>query len=306
MDFGERIEEIRGTVGSEKAVVALSGGVDSSVVAKLAWEALDSEQLQLFTIDDGLRRSGEPEWVVKIFSEMGIPVELIGAQDKFFQNLAPLVDAQARRRVFSLIFGEICGEVAKTFGAPYAFFGTNALDLEETQHGGQKQHNAWGAVGIDTTQKFGFGCIEPIKDLFKDKIRILAETLNLPQEIAKRIAFPGPGLAIRMAEAVTPEDVCFVRQATWIVERNLLPLAPFQCLAFLMTDQATTRREEGKFGRIISVRCVDSDDGGKTTTCTEIPKSIEGRLIGELLALPWIARVVFDKTPKPPGRIEYM
>ncbi len=148
--------------------------------------------------------------------------------------------------------------------------------------------------------------IQSIKDLFKADIRLLARSLGLSEEITNRMPFPGPGLAIRMAEPVTQERVELVRWATKIVEDILLPLNPFQCLVFLMAGQATTKRPSGAFGSIIAVRCVDSEDSGQTATATVMHQEIEEKITEELMSVPQIARVVFDKTPKPPGRIEYM
>jgi GMP synthase (glutamine-hydrolysing) len=301
-----KIKEIKATIGSEKAVVAVSGGVDSAVAAELAWLALPSSQITTFTIDDGLRREGEPDWVVKTFRTIGIPVQIISTQKKFFSSLRWAEDGEKRRKIYSHLFGQICGQVAHDFGSRYAFLGTNALDLVEVRHGGQKQHNAWQAMGIDPETRFGFTPIEPLKKLFKADIRELAQYLDLPPEIKERMPFPGPGLSIRLMEAVTLERVALIRQATEIVEKHLLPLKPFQCLAFLMANQATTRRAKGAFGKIIAVRCVDSHDSGQTATPTIIPQDVQQKVVEELMTLPWVARVVFDPTPKPPGRIEYI
>lgn len=311
----QRVTEIQRRVGDRKAVVAVSGGVDSTVTAVLAHRALKPEQVKFFTIDDGLRREGEPEWVVKIFAGQGICTEVVCLRstravfphyNDFFWLLDEMVDGVERRTRYSQAFGDVCGEVARGFEAQYAFFGTNALDLKETSHGGQQQHNAWALMGIDTVKEFNFEAVEPIETLLKAEIRELAAHLGLPSEIVNKMPFPGPGLAIRVMDAVTLENIQLVREATAIVEEHLSTLKPFQCLAFLMGGRATTRRQKGEFGHIVSVRCLDSADSGQTATPTEIPPDIRQKLMDELLALPWVARVVFDPTPKPPGRIEYM
>jgi len=314
--IGTQIAEIKKVVVSPrhgvgaggKAIVAVSGGVDSAVTAMLAWRALDPELLRVFTIDDGLRRVGEPEWVVKTFKKIGIPVNIVRARDEFFDTLAGIEEGNERRSAYSDEFGKICGDVALDSGASYALFGTNALDGIETRQGDQKQHNAWKDMGIDTEEKYGFKVIEPLKTLYKDQIRELARTLNLPREISERMPFPGPGLAIRMLDSVIPERVELVRKVTKIVEDNLLPLKPFQCLACLMKGVVTGKREgKGFFGKVISIRCVDSKDSGQTAIPTLIPMEIQQRIVNRILnSLPEVARVVFDLTPKPPGRIEYL
>lgn len=304
----KEITKIRKNIGSEKAIVPVSGGVDSAVTAKLAWEALSPEQLRVFTIDDGLRREGEPKWVVKVFKKMAIPVNIIKVQPEFFQALKGIVDGDGRRAVYSKMFGKVCGKVAKDFGTTYAFFGTNKLDLIETKFGAQKQHNAWQTMGIDPKKEFGFKTVEPIKTLFKEEIRELARTLGLLKEISERMPFPGPGLSIRIMNSVTPERVKLLKKATKIVEENLLPLKPFECFACLMSDLATSKRGgRGIFGQIVLIRSLDSKDSGQTGTPTWISKKIQERIVRQILSsLPQITRITFDLTPKPPGRINYI
>lgn len=303
----KQIGKIRESIGPERAVVALSGGVDSAVTAILAWKALEPAQLMVFTFDDGLRREGEPEWVRGVFSKkVGIPVEIIEV-DGLLKCIEGIEEGEKRRVFYSNGFGVECGGVARDFGASFTLFGTSALDKKETQQGKQPQHNAWEDRGINTETEYGFKVVEPLKTLYKDKIRELARALELPSEISERMPFPGPGLAIRMLDPVTPERVELVRRATKRVEDNLLPLKPFQCLACLMSGLATGKREgKGFFGQIISIRCVDSEDSGETATATLIPLEIKQKTVGQILSFEEVARVVIDRTPKPPGRIEYI
>ncbi len=162
-DIQKRLDYIKKTVGDGRATVALSGGVDSAVVTKLALEALDPSQLLVFTIDDGLRRAGEPEWVQRTFQKLDIKVEIIPIPLDFFDVLRGVKDAEWRRKAFSREFGRVSGKIAAKFKAEHVFFGTNALDLQETKHGGQGQHNAWQAMGVNTQDSFGFQPVEPIK-----------------------------------------------------------------------------------------------------------------------------------------------
>lgn len=310
----QKVKEIREIVRDQRAVVTVSG-VDSSTVAKLACLALKPENLLIFTIDDGLRREGEPEWTKTTLEKtLGMPVQIIEESARFFDALEPLgpvekeKDGDVRRSEFSDMFGKVCGEVAQNFGAPWAFFGTNALDLKETVSGAQKQHNAWEAMGIDTQKRYGFNVVEPIRDLFKEGIRRLARALGLPPEISEKMPFPGPGLGVRVLDTITRENVTLIRKATQPVEEELLPFNPFQCLACLLQGQATGLREDvGFFGRMVVVRAVWSGDSGQTSYKTTLARFFQDKITDRILStIPEISRVFFDATPKPPGRIEYI
>ncbi|MDH5467736.1 MAG: glutamine-hydrolyzing GMP synthase [Candidatus Aminicenantes bacterium] len=302
----EKIEEIKSITGSEKAISALSGGVDSSACTVLAHRAIGSN-LKVIFIDDGLMRANEPEDVSRIFAGLGIPVDIIDAQDEFFYALKGISDPEEKRKAFRDIFYTVFGREVMRSQAKYLVQGTIAADIIETKGGVKTQHNILEQIGIDPEKGFGFKVVEPLKELFKHEVRKVARALGLPERIYARMPFPGPGLAARVVGEVTPEKVSLVRKATQIVEEEIESLKPFQAFAVLLSDKGTGI-EEGrrKFGDIIIVRSVESKDA-MTASPTQVPwdtlMAISRRITDEI---PEVVRVAYEITPKPPATIEYV
>jgi len=302
----EKIEEIKSIIGSEKAISALSGGVDSSACTVLAHRAIGSN-LKVIFIDDGLMRANEPEEVIKIFAGLGITVDIIDAQDEFFHALKGMSDPEEKRKAFRDIFYTVFGREVMKSEAKYLVQGTIAADIIETKGGVKTQHNILEQIGIDPEKGFGFKAVEPLKELFKHEVRRVAQALGLPERIYSRMPFPGPGLATRVVGEVTPERVSLVRKATQIVEEGIESLKPFQAFAVLLSDKGTGI-EEGrrKFGNIIIVRSVESKDA-MTASPTQVPwdtlVNISRRITDEI---PEVVRVAYEITPKPPATIEYV
>ncbi len=299
-------EEIRETVGNQKAISALSGGVDSSVATVLAHRAL-GQQLKTIFIDHGLMREKEPEEVKNVFSRLGIEIEIIDARNEFFEALKGKTDPEEKRKAFRNAFYKVFGRQVLKSKARYLIQGTIAADIIETRGGVKTQHNILEQIGIDPEKGFGFKVIEPLKDLFKHEVREVGKALGLPDLILKRMPFPGPALATRIIGEVTPERVELVRKATRIVEEELSPLQPFQAFAVLMNDMATGV-EEGrrKFGHIIIVRSVESQDA-MTAQPTPVPWDVLTRLANRITReIPSVVRVAYEITPKPPATIEYI
>jgi GMP synthase (glutamine-hydrolysing) len=302
----QRINEIKETVGSERAISALSGGVDSSACTVLAHRALGSN-LKVVFIDDGLMREKEPEQVREVFRDLGIEVDIIDAQDEFFQALKGKIDPEEKRKAFRSIFYTIFGREVLKSEAKFLVQGTIAADIIETKGGIKTQHNILEQIGIDPEKGFGFKVVEPVKDLFKPQVREVAKELGLPEMIYGRMPFPGPGLATRVVGEVTPERVSLVRKATQIVEEEIEPLKPFQAFAVLLSDKGTGVEEgKRKFGGIVIVRSVESKDA-MTAEPTQVPweilMKISKRMTGEI---PEVVRVAYEITPKPPATIEYI
>lgn len=302
----QKVEEIKTTVGSEKAISALSGGVDSSVCTVLAHWAI-KDNMKVIFIDDGLMREGEPQEVQKIFADLGITVDIIDAQDEFFMVLKGKIDPEDKRKAFRNAFYTVFKQAVKDSGARFLIQGTIAADIIETKGGIKTQHNILDQIGISAEDEYGYKLIEPLRDLFKHQVREVAKELSLPETIHQRMPFPGPGLATRVVGEVTPERVDVVRKATVIVEEEITGLKPFQAFAVLLSDKGTGI-DEGKrlFGDIIIVRSVESRDA-LTAEPTPIPwetlMTISRRITAEL---PNVVRVAYEITPKPPATIEYI
>jgi len=301
----QKTEEISSMVGSELAINALSGGVDSSTVTMLGHRAL-GDKLKTYFIENGLMREGEPQSVVSLFKKLGVHVELVDAKEQFFNALKGLTDPEEKRKVITRAFyKEIFGKLVKESGAKYLMQGTNYTDVEETVAGIKRQHNILEQLGIDTEKSYGYKVIEPIIELRKSGIRKVAKALTLPEEIYNRPPFPGPALATRVIGEVTPERVETVRKATRIVEDELCNTGAFQYLAILHEDKVTGVREGKRdYGMQIEVRCWESIDatiGSPTQLPYETLDKLAERITTEV---PGVVSVTYNITKKPPSTIE--
>ena len=310
MDYKVFVEEqiafIRELVGSGIAINALSGGVDSSVVTVLGHRSL-SDRLKTVFIDNGLMRKGEPERVVKIFADMGIPVERVDARADFLSALKGLTDPEDKRNAITFTFySKVFGRLVRETGAKFLLHGTILTDIEETVAGIKRQHNILAQLGIDPEKEYGYKVLEPLQTLRKDGVRKVAKVLGLPAEVTRRIPFPGPALATRIVGEVTEERLTTVRAATAIVEEELGKSRAFQYMAVLLNDKATGIREgKREFGQIIVVRCINSVDA-RTATVVEIPWEKLHRLSEQITSIEGVNRCLYDLTPKPPATIEYI
>jgi len=301
-----QIEELRQTVDTDIAINALSGGVDSSVVTALGHRAL-GRQLKTVFVDNGLMRDGEPQRVIQIFANLGIPVELVDARQEFLGALRGLTDPEQKRQAITDTFYKtVFGKIVRQSGAKFLLHGTILTDIEETVAGIKRQHNILAQLGIDPQQAYGYQVLEPLKTLRKDHVREVARALGLPAEITRRIPFPGPALAARIVGEVTEQRLATVRAATAIVEEELCDSGAFQYLAVLLNDKATgIRNNKREFGQIIVVRCIESVDA-RTATVTEISWSKMHRIAERITAIPGVNRCLYDLTPKPPATVEYV
>ncbi|MBM4346510.1 MAG: ExsB family transcriptional regulator [Deltaproteobacteria bacterium] len=301
-----QIAEIKASVKNHLAINALSGGVDSSVVTALGHKAI-GDQLKTVFIENGLMRQGEPERVVKIFADMGIPVQLVDAKKEFLGVLKGLTDPEEKRNAITRTFySTVFGKLVRDTGAKFLFHGTILTDIEETVAGIKRQHNILAQIGIDPEKEYGYQVLEPLKTLRKDGVREVAKILGLPPELAKRIPFPGPALATRIVGEVTEERLATVRAATVIVEEELGDTGAFQYMAVLLNDRATgIVNGKREFGQIIVVRCINSVDA-RTATPVEIPWNKLKRICDRITSIKDVNRCPHDLTPKPPATIEYI
>ncbi len=310
MDAGafiqEQTEALRDTVGDGRAINALSGGVDSSVVTALAHRAL-GRQLTTVFVENALMRAGEPERILRIFGDLGIPVERVDARREFLDALRGLDDPEEKRHAITRAFYEtVFGRIVRESGATYLLQGTILTDIDETVAGIKRQHNILAQLGIDPESAYGYKVIEPLRTLRKDGVRAVAAALGLPDELTRRIPFPGPALATRIVGEVTEERLETVRAATAVVEEELDGCGAFQYLAALLADRATGIRDgRREFGQIVAVRCVDSLDA-REATATRIPWETLERISARITAIPGVCRCLYDLTPKPPATVEYV
>jgi GMP synthase (glutamine-hydrolysing) len=302
----EQIADIKQTVGSNLAINALSGGVDSSVVTVLGHRALGN-RLRIVFVDSALMRKGEPQRVSQIFADMNIPVELVDARQDFLSALKGLTDPEDKRNaVTDTFYSKVFSQLVKESGAKFLLHGTILTDIEETVAGIKRQHNILSQLGIDPEKSYGYSVIEPLKTLRKDGVRQVAALLNLPDEISHRIPFPGPALAARIVGEVTPKRLKTVSEATEIVEEELADSGAFQYLAVLLNDCATGIRDNKRqFGQIIVVRCIESTDA-RTATVTTLPWQKLNRIAQRITDIPGVNRCLYDLTPKPPATVEYV
>ncbi|MEM0010689.1 MAG: ATP-binding protein [Candidatus Bathyarchaeia archaeon] len=237
--FVERqVEEIKLVVGNSRALVAISGGVDSSTCAVLTRMAIGDNLICVF-LDDGFMRLNEPERVAEILSKppLNLPVKIERVQERFLNALAGIRDAEEKRRVFRATFYEVLSEIAKREGCEYLVQGTILADIIETKGGIKTQHNVLEQIGINPRELYGFKVIEPLASLLKWQVREVARYLKIPPEISERQPFPGPGLSVRVVGEVRPDKLMTLKKATAIVEEYLASYKPSQYFAVIMDNR---------------------------------------------------------------------
>ncbi len=293
----EAIAEIRRTVKG-RAVIGLSGGVDSSVCAFLAREALGDRLIPVY-VDSGLMRLNESKKIAEMFSDFNLIT--VTAEDRFLGALAGVTDPEEKRKVVGETFIRVFEEEARRVGAEYLIQGTIYPDLIESE-GGIKSHHNVGGLPLHMDFK---GIVEPLRDLYKDEVRAVARGLSMPTEICERMPYPGPGLSVRILGEVTRERLGVVRIANAIVEEELKGFLPWQAFAAVLGKATGVKGDIRAYGYVVAVRAVSSRDA-MTADVIELPwdvlRRISHRIAGEI---PEVSRVVYDLTPKPPGTIEF-
>lgn len=301
--ISQAIEEIKKRVGDEKAIIALSGGVDSSVAAVLAHKALGKNLVAVF-VNHGFMRKGEEETIIKTFrDELGMNLVAIDAKEKFFKALKGVKDPEKKRKIIGELFIRVFEEVAIKENAKFLVQGTIAPDWIESEGGIKSHHNVAGLPSGMTLI-----LVEPLRDLYKDEVRKVARELGLSESISERMPFPGPGLAVRVIGEVTPEKIRIVKEANAIVEEEIekANLKPWQAFAVLLEEKTVgVKGDIRDYGYTIAVRVVESIDA-MTATAMEVPwnvlKTIMKRITREI---PEVTRVLYDITDKPPATIEF-
>jgi GMP synthase (glutamine-hydrolysing) len=301
----QKVSEITSIVSDGTAINALSGGVDSSVVTMLGHKAL-GDNLKTYFIENGLMRKDEPQQIVSLFKEMGIPVEIYDAKDEFFDALKGITDPEEKREAITQTFyKKVFGRLVQENGSKHLLQGTILTDVDETIAGIKRQHNVFEQLGIDPQKAFGYKIIEPLVQIRKDGVRKVGKALGLPESMYNRIPFPGPALAARVIGEVNPEKIETVRQATYIVETELSHVKAFQYMAILHQDRVTGMRDGKRdFGLQIEIRCWDSVDA-RVAEPTKLPYHILEKLAKRIVEeIPGVVSVTYNITPKPPSTIE--
>lgn len=233
-----QVENLKREINGEKALIAVSGGVDSTTCAALAYKAV-KENLICVLIDTGFMRLNEPEWVKETLSKppLNLPVQILNAEENFIKILAGVKDAEEKRRRFREEFYKVLSEAAKKEHCKFLIQGTIAPDWIETKGGIKTQHNVLTQIGIKTEEKYGFTLLEPLVNLYKDQVRIIAKALGVPKEISERQPFPGPGLMVRCVGEVKKEKLKELKKATKIVEEKLTGKGLQQYFAAVLDEE---------------------------------------------------------------------
>ncbi len=310
----DAVTRIRESVGDGRAVCALSGGVDSSVAALLVHKAIGDRLVCIF-VDHGLLREGEAEQVVATFKEH-FHVELVhvDASERFLGALDGISDPEEKRKIIGEHFIRTFEDVAKGLGnglGSIDFLVQGTLYPDVIESGSpvaakiKTHHNVGGLP-----EKMGLGLVEPLRNLFKDEVRVVGEELGLPSEIVQRQPFPGPGLAVRVIGDITPERLDIVRAADHIVREELrragLEREIWQAFAVLPAIRSVgVQGDERTYAYPVVVRAVTSEDA-MTADWARVPYEVLERISNRITAeVEGVNRVVYDVTSKPPGTIEW-
>lgn len=301
--------EIKQTIGNRKAIIALSGGVDSSTAAILVKEVIAKNLVAVY-VDTGLMRYQETEFIQKTFGKFGLNLKIISAQDKFFQSLKGITDPEKKRKIIGKLFIDIFNEIAFQEKALVLIQGTIYSDRIEsgiTQHSSiiKSHHNVGGLP-----QEIKLEIYEPLRNLYKDEVRKIAKKIGLPDEIIKRHVFPGPGLAIRIVGEVTPRKAEIVRHASYIIEqelkKNRLYEKVWMAFAVLLPIKSVGIQGDARSYKYpIVIRIIESKDA-MTANFVKIPyevlEDISTRITNEISE---VNRVVYDISNKPPATMEW-
>ena len=309
----EAIEEVRAQVGSERVVLGLSGGVDSSVAAVLLHRAI-GKQLTCIFVDNGLLRKGERESVVETFARnFDMDLHVADAGESFLSGLKGVIDPEKKRKIIGGLFIDAFKEEAeKIKNVKYLAQGTLYPDVIESRsaYGGptsviKSHHNVGGLP-----EKLGFELVEPLRSLFKDEVRKVAIELELPRDIVVRHPFPGPGLAVRIIGDVTAERLEVLRECDAIFIEEITKAGLYEEIwqgfcVLLPVRSVGVMGDERTYESVLAVRAVDSVDGMTADWFRmphEVLDSISSRIVSEVRG---VNRVVYDISSKPPSTIEW-
>ena len=303
--IAEQVEAIQKQVGKKKVLLALSGGVDSSVVAALLIKAI-GKQLVCVHVNHGLLRKGEPEQVIEVFrNQMDANLVYVDAVDRFLDKLAGVADPEQKRKIIGAEFIRVFEEEArKQEGIEFLAQGTIYPDIIESD--GVKAHHNVGGLPEDLQ----FELVEPLKLLYKDEVRVVGKALGLPDGMVYRQPFPGPGLGVRCLGAITRDRLECVRESDAILReefaKNGLAGKVWQYFT-VVPDFKSVGVKDGKrtFAYPVILRAVNTTDA-MTATVEDIPFALLQHITQRITSeVPGVNRVLYDLTPKPSGTIEW-
>ena len=303
--INEQIEAIKKQVGDKKVLLALSGGVDSSVVAALLIKAI-GKNLTCVHVNHGLLRKGESEQVIKVFKEeLGAKLIYVDATDRFLDALANVDDPETKRKIIGKIFIDVFAEEAKKLeGISFLAQGTIYPDILESK--GIKAHHNVGGL----PPELNFELVEPVKLLFKDEVRVVGETLGLPHSMVYRQPFPGPGLGVRCPGAITRERLAVVRESDAILREEFakagLEGKVWQYFTIVPPFKSTGIKDNKRtYEYAVVLRAVNSVDA-TSATVEEIPYPLLFKIRDRILSeVNGVNRVLVDISPKPVATIEW-
>jgi GMP synthase (glutamine-hydrolysing) len=308
--IGKMVKELQTETAGAKAIIGLSGGIDSSVATALAAKAL-GERLTAVYVDHGFMREGETEAIRQTFQKYPIRLIVANAQERFMNKLRGVTEPETKRKIMGEEFIRVFEEIANDSGAQYLIQGTIYPDRIESgfRKNSDKIKSHHNVAGLPDKIKFK-KILEPLCDLYKDEVRKVAKMLELPKEIVNRQPFPGPGLAVRIIGPLTEEKVAIAKKSDKIVreeiELNGLGESLWQYFSVVTDTKATGVKGDSRaYGYVVAVRAMESREA-MTASFAKIPyqvlEKISTRITNEI---GQVTRVVYDITHKPPATIEW-